>query len=103
MQMNLEALQSLGGNSPWKRPKVRDVDQGQGNLDSNPETMDFETLQSLGGNPQKRECNWMTIQMRWTVDHHKHSVPWVRQKEFWKGVASRLVHHLLVVGYIGYE
>ena len=67
------------------RPKVRGVDQGQGNLDSNPDAMNFETLQSLGGNPQERECNWMTIQMRWTVDHHKHSVLWVSQKEFWKG------------------
>ncbi|CAL4207228.1 unnamed protein product [Meganyctiphanes norvegica] len=37
------------------RPKVRGVDQGQGNLDSNPDAMNFETLQSLGGNsPRKR-------------------------------------------------
>ncbi|CAL4134799.1 unnamed protein product [Meganyctiphanes norvegica] len=37
------------------RPKVRDVDQGRGNLDRNPDAMNLETLQSLGGNsPRKR-------------------------------------------------
>ncbi|CAL4122368.1 unnamed protein product [Meganyctiphanes norvegica] len=34
---------------------TRGVDQGQGNLDSNPDEMNFEVLQSLGGNsPRKR-------------------------------------------------
>ncbi|CAL4226250.1 unnamed protein product [Meganyctiphanes norvegica] len=34
---------------------TRGVDQGQGNLDSNSDEMNFEVLQSLGGNsPRKR-------------------------------------------------
>ena len=71
------------------RPKVRSVDQGQGNLDSNPNAMNFETLQSLGGNPPRK---------RMQLDDNPNAVDggplqtldaWVRQKEFWKGVASR--------------
>ncbi|CAL4117545.1 unnamed protein product [Meganyctiphanes norvegica] len=56
---------SLGGNSPRKRLKLRSVDQGQGNLDSNPDEMNKrgqslwvatpqargQSLWSLGGTP----------------------------------------------------
>ncbi|CAL4123299.1 unnamed protein product [Meganyctiphanes norvegica] len=43
---NFETLQSLGGNLPRKSPKVRGVDQRQGNLDSSPDELNFETLNS---------------------------------------------------------
>ncbi|CAL4066930.1 unnamed protein product [Meganyctiphanes norvegica] len=49
--MNSEKSQSLGGTS---HPKGRGGDQGKGNLNSNPDEVNFETLQSLGGNPPRK-------------------------------------------------